>query len=749
MRRFLLVIVAALYVAVPARAVTCALFNSTQFANASGQPLSGGLVYTTVAGSATPATAYTSATCATPAANPVVMNAGGFVQLFLDVATNYRLTIRNSAGVLIQTLDGVQMGAGGGGGGTSQWTTAGSAIYNANAGNVGIGTAAPLEKLAVVGNFDLQGGLKLRNSASTSYVVQHLAPLGMSADYSLTWPTALPGAPSCPQFTVSGVGSWTTCSGGGGGGSGAANYTQTFTAVTSATLTHNLNSTAVLIACYDNGTPELLIALTATYPKLTDANNADVAWTGSKTGHCVVNSSAGNPNLWSRDADSNITLTDSATAVSTLKIKNQTASTGISNLLLVAGAGQIGSTANLLTIRSNAGVDLAAFDYRGSFVTRNLIITDDGSGVGCSMSGSLFNGLTCSNSKSLAWSGTTLWFDPLDTGIARNSAGVVEINNGTPGTLRDLTLRNLTVSGTCTGCGGGGGGSLPVVDTTSIVEGSVDSTKQLRFEVDGFTTSTTRVLTPQNNSYTISGTDIAQTVSGVNTFSAANNFTNTNVFSTAQTMRDINPQSDDTYRLGVANRFFEVNGNRINGVSTGGTSATNYINTRKVNILDSSGQTGFWDQQTSVISGLSSSWFLRDSGGVNRLTMEAVSGGSSVNRAILNFNFLPSLDNTWSLGNGGFRWSSVNAQTGSFQSLITTGGGSVVLTAPSVFLGGASSSVGIGGSGASVSFAGVSSVTTPIGTAGLDTSLACPSGQAIKAMLISKGFVTAAACGAP
>lgn len=39
------------------------------------------------------------------------------------------------------------------------------------------------------------------------------------------------------------------------------------------------------------------------------------------------------------------------------------------------------------------------------------------------------------------------------------------------------------------------GSSLPVSDATSIVEGSVDATKELRFEVDGLTTATTRVIT--------------------------------------------------------------------------------------------------------------------------------------------------------------------------------------------------------------------------------------------------------------
>lgn len=48
----------------------------------------------------------------------------------------------------------------------------------------------------------------------------------------------------------------------------------------------------------------------------------------------------------------------------------------------------------------------------------------------------------------------------------------------------------------------------PFTDTNALVRGSVDVTKLLRFEVDGFTAFTTRVLTPQNANYTIAGIDI-------------------------------------------------------------------------------------------------------------------------------------------------------------------------------------------------------------------------------------------------
>ena len=50
---------------------------------------------------------------------------------------------------------------------------------------------------------------------------------------------------------------------------------------------------------------------------------------------------------------------------------------------------------------------------------------------------------------------------------------------------------------------GGGGTSLPVVDTTGIAKGSTDATKIVRLEVDGLTTATTRVLTVQDVDGTI------------------------------------------------------------------------------------------------------------------------------------------------------------------------------------------------------------------------------------------------------
>ena len=87
---------------------------------------------------------------------------------------------------------------------------------------------------------------------------------------------------------------------------------------------------------------------------------------------------------------------------------------------------------------------------------------------------------------------------------------------------------NVTTSGA--GCGGSGG--LPVVDTTSIVEGSADNTKEIRFEVDGITTGTVRVLTPPDADITIAGINLPQT------------------FTATQTFQHIKPSADSTYDSG-------------------------------------------------------------------------------------------------------------------------------------------------------------------------------------------------------
>lgn len=112
------------------------------------------------------------------------------------------------------------------------------------------------------------------------------------------------------------------------------------------------------------------------------------------------------------------------------------------------------------------------------------------------------------------------------------------------------------------------GSSLPVVDTTAIAKGSVDATKQVRLEVDGLTTGTTRVLTVQDADGTIATTSnklsaFAATTSaelaGVisdETGSGALVFGTSPALTTATITTSLKPTSDDGAPLGDTTHNF-------------------------------------------------------------------------------------------------------------------------------------------------------------------------------------------------
>jgi len=66
----------------------------------------------------------------------------------------------------------------------------------------------------------------------------------------------------------------------------------------------------------------------------------------------------------------------------------------------------------------------------------------------------------------------------------------------------------------------GASAGLPVSDSTSIVKGSADSDKQMRFEVDGLTAGATRIMTVPDKDMTLCGTDDAMLLNGANPMGA-------------------------------------------------------------------------------------------------------------------------------------------------------------------------------------------------------------------------------------
>lgn len=80
-----------------------------QFLDNSGNPLTGGLLYTYAAGTTTPTNTYTTAAGTTPHANPIVLDAAGRLEseVWLTGEVAYKMILRDSAGGLIGTYDDI------------------------------------------------------------------------------------------------------------------------------------------------------------------------------------------------------------------------------------------------------------------------------------------------------------------------------------------------------------------------------------------------------------------------------------------------------------------------------------------------------------------------------------------------------------------------------------------------------------------------------------------------------------------
>lgn len=77
-----------------------------QFFDANGNPLASGKVYTYAAGTSTPLDSYTDSTGGTPNANPVILDAGGFANIWLGTSA-YKIVVKTSADVEVWTVDQV------------------------------------------------------------------------------------------------------------------------------------------------------------------------------------------------------------------------------------------------------------------------------------------------------------------------------------------------------------------------------------------------------------------------------------------------------------------------------------------------------------------------------------------------------------------------------------------------------------------------------------------------------------------
>lgn len=101
-----------------------------QFFDDSGNPLTGGLLYSYAAGTTTPATTYTSNTGATANPNPIVLDSAGRPpnEIWLTNFNSYKFILQNSAFVQIWSMDNISA-IRSGGTQSYQTATAGQTVF--------------------------------------------------------------------------------------------------------------------------------------------------------------------------------------------------------------------------------------------------------------------------------------------------------------------------------------------------------------------------------------------------------------------------------------------------------------------------------------------------------------------------------------------------------------------------------------------------------------------------------------------
>jgi hypothetical protein len=88
-------------------AVSLAPVAHQQFFAANGSPLAGGFIFTYSAGTTNPLATFTDSTGSTPNPNPIILDAGGFANIWLSSNIAYKFVVQNSASVTQWTVDNI------------------------------------------------------------------------------------------------------------------------------------------------------------------------------------------------------------------------------------------------------------------------------------------------------------------------------------------------------------------------------------------------------------------------------------------------------------------------------------------------------------------------------------------------------------------------------------------------------------------------------------------------------------------
>lgn len=138
--------------------------------------------------------------------------------------------------------------------------------------------------------------------------------------------------------------------------------------------------------------------------------------------------------------------TTGITAAQTAFIQDATPVTGRTNVLIQGGDNQ--SSAYIMEVRDKYGTLQAGVEGGGQFDVYNgawgILGVHVISGFGYTPDNvpPSVDGVALRAASSVQWTSTLDAYDTKDLGISRNAAGVLEVNNGTAGTLRNLVVQD-------------------------------------------------------------------------------------------------------------------------------------------------------------------------------------------------------------------------------------------------------------------------------------------------------------------
>jgi hypothetical protein len=135
------------------------------------------------------------------------------------------------------------------------------------------------------------------------------------------------------------------------------------------------------------------------------------------------------------------------TSLGAATIYNSTPTSGVTDLIVRAGAGQAGGY--IQEWRTAAGANIAAMLPTGAFYAVNVLDAYNGNFGLDSI------GLGLHSARFVAWAAGTNYSGAKDIALSRASAGLLQINSGTAGVLRDLELRVIQKGGWGAGTEGG------------------------------------------------------------------------------------------------------------------------------------------------------------------------------------------------------------------------------------------------------------------------------------------------------